>query len=166
MSTSVIERHEVCSFSREVVDAASRSLKLLRDIEHTLSWLGRLRAQIVADATFAEDAAEFMNDLDTPFDESGDLVRNLDAAQEAVESMYHALIDKREAGRRDRALRSDDGIEEAYSDTIAAAADLYNGLNTLRWAIMEHDADVGPRDETGAAVFSNADDLGDFLAKI
>lgn len=138
-----IERSELCAFSADVRADAARSLHLLRDIEHTLSWLYRLTAQLRADADFAKRGIEVVRSFVTTIDVEDALCERLEEAQAGVKELFELLIDKRQAGRDDSKLTEEDGIEGAYTDAIGAAADLNDNLNALRWEIMEHDVDMG-----------------------
>ena len=143
------------AFGREIEAESARSLDLLRDIDATISSLNRLTAQLNSDLKFSENAINSIDSLDAIIDQDNNISSQLEKAQSSINSLYDVLISKREAGRNDDRLTDDDGIEDAYNEAIAAAADLHNSLNTLRWAIGEHDADMSPVSKS----HSNMDDL-------
>ncbi len=157
MTTLCRERRELQDFSASVSEGAARSLDLLRDIEITLAWLNRLTGQLRNDATFAEAACSDVDATRSPIDKDGRIQDDLEVAQREVEAVYNLLIDKRQAGRDDSRLTEDDGIEGAYSEAIAQAADLHNAINTLRWRIGEHDIDSDPSRKDGKEY--SADDV-------
>lgn len=143
------------AFGREIEAESARSLDLLRDIDATISSLNRLTAQLNSDLKFSENAINSIDSLDAIIDQDNNISSQLEKAQSSINSLYDVLISQRESGRNDDRLTDDDGIEDAYNEAIVAAADLHNSLNTLRWAIGEHDADMSPVSKS----HSNMDDL-------
>ena len=139
------ERTELREFTAGVRADTARSLDLLRAIESTLTWLERLTGQLRTDAVFAEKVTHGLENIDGVIDPDDSLQAALEKAQQDVENLYSLLIEKRQAGRDDRELTEEDGIEAAYTEAIAQAADLHNAINTLRWAIGEHDIDAEPK---------------------
>ena len=138
---------KLCAFGSEVAAESARSIYFLTAIESTLSWLNRLTAQLRSDANFSENliAGIISNKSDKNVIDRNDAITNkLESAQTSINELYEILLSKRKAGRADTQLTDADGIEDAYSNAIAAAADLHNNLNTLRWSICEHDADLSP----------------------
>ncbi|MDP2827069.1 MAG: hypothetical protein Q8O37_00530 [Sulfuricellaceae bacterium] len=139
-----IERAELREFTAGVQAGAARSLDLLRVIESTIDWLARLTRQLSADAEFAGKVNEGLPEISGVIDADGDFEKTLLSAQEVVEQLYEVLIEKRQHGRDDAMLSEDDGVESAYTEAIAASADLHNAINSLRWNIGEHDIDAAP----------------------
>lgn len=137
-----IERSELREFTAEVQAEAARNLDFLRAIESTLAWLERLNKQLQADAEFAERVNEGLPSIEGVIDPDEAIQQALESAQTDVEKLYCLLIEKRGHGRNDSHLTLDDGIEDAYTQAIAQAADLHNAINTLRWSIGEHDIDA------------------------
>lgn len=140
-----IERAELRDFTVSVLADAARSLDLLRAIESTLDWLVRLTGQLNTDAEFAVNVNKGLSEINGVIDPDGGFEKSLLTAQEGVEQLYLMLINKRQHGRDDDQLTDDDGIEAAYTEAIAAAADLHNAVNSLRWNIGEHDIDAQPK---------------------
>lgn len=139
-----VERQTLQYFSFAIENGSARRLELLRAIDGTIAWLDHITSQIQADATFAEKLTEEVMNLAGQIDEEGELLETFDKAQTSVGGLYSTLIGKRRSAQEDPRLIEDDGIEFAYDEVIAAVADLHNNLNTLRWAIAEHDADLSP----------------------
>ena len=153
------------TFGTRVLGDTSRDIGLLGAIESTLDALSLSENEIKGLANFAEEASERIAGL-TPqkqIDPEGKIVDLLEKAQERVHEYYLALIIKRNSAIADTRLCEEDGIVEAYKEIISTAADLHNGLNSLRWAIMEHDADL---DTPTGRVFTNANELDDYLASL
>lgn len=163
MSQPHIERREIHDFSLSIEAEAARNLNLLNAIESTLAWLTRLTAQLKADISFGESLSTELAAQGDPIDLDGALADHLHAAQQGMEALYDVLLHKRQAGRDDHHLSPDDGIEEAYTEAIAAAADLHNLLNALRWAMGEHDIDAAPQPPSKTYAAQNIDQMFDDL---
>lgn len=139
-----IGRIELRDFSAGVQAEAARSLEILRAIESTLAWLERLTGQLRADVSFAEKVNAGLEQIAGVIDPDNTIQDALQTAQLDVEELHSLLIAKRQHGRDDQRLTEEDGIEAAYTEAIAAAADLHNAINTMRWNIGEHDIDADP----------------------
>lgn len=161
-----IERTELRAFTAEVGDVAARSLPLLRDIEHTLNWLEHRTRLFETLTEFADKVNDQLDKIVGVIDADGSLSTAMEDAQQAIDEVYRALIDKRQSGRDDTRLTEDDGIEAAYTEAIAAAADLHNAINRLRWNIGEHDVDAEPRISNPERVFSDPDKLEAYLRSL
>lgn len=140
-----IERLELRNFTAGVSAETARNLEILRAIESTLAWLERLTGQLRADFEFADKVNANLAGIPGIIDPDDSIQQGLEKAQIAVEELYGLLISKRQSGRDDHRLMEEDGIEEAYTEAIAAAADLHNAINSLRWNIGEHDTDAEPK---------------------
>lgn len=148
-------RNDLLGFCHEAASESVRSLDLLRSIDNTLSFLNRLAAQLRADASYAEKGIAIVKALPVECDPDNTLLESIDKVQSATGDLYHELVNRRNTATGDSRLTEDDGIEDAYAEAITAAADLHNSLNSLRWAIGEHDADLSPVSKP----FTNATDL-------
>lgn len=113
---------------------------MLKDIESTLSFLNRLVAQLHADIGYAEESIKAIENLKNTVDPDESISTSLEEAQEYINLLHNLLISKRQTGRDDTRLKKSDGIEEAYTKAIDAAAYLHNLLNYLRRAVNEQDA--------------------------
>jgi hypothetical protein len=147
----------------DAVSHAQRSLQLLRDIENTISALCYERRFFVTMAAAAHDTADRLKlaPRKAPLDPEGRLEDKFDKAQAAAKQLYEAMIEKRSHARNDPNLTDEDGIADEYSRSIAAVADLHNGLNALRWAIGEYDADL---EKPSGKTFKDPEQLDRFLA--
>lgn len=162
-----------CSHSRElsflgesVVGETIRSLDLLRAIEETIFAINFIADNLTTYARYATMAIDrFQGDkFEVMCDESGKIADELNNAQSKVLELYNVFITKRNAARNDHNLNHDDGVEDCYTNAIAAAADLHNLLNDLRWEIYEHDADF-EKSET-SDVLSTAEEVDAFFSKL
>jgi len=154
-----IERTELRNFSADVQAGTARRLDLLRAVESTLAWLERLTVQLNADTTFAEKIAADLDKIEGVLDPDDSLQADLTAAQQGVDVLYRVLIEKRQHGRNDHQLTEEDGIEDAYTEAIMAAANLHNAINTLRWNVAEHDIDATPHEIKDENLISDPNDL-------
>ena len=143
-------------FSLDVVSRSARDLSLLQAIEQTIDALLLQQKRISADAQFANTMAKRISEIKpaTPLDSDSDVGKLLGQAQEGVKRYYDLLIVKRQSAIDDARLADEDGVVEEYSRTIALAAELYNALNSLSWAIGEHDAEFSPRKKDGPVLSS------------
>lgn len=132
---------------QQSVDATTvRGLDLLRAIEQTIDALDWIADHARADAAFAAKESARINACErtSAIDQGDVLCDKLEKAQALVEKLHTVLQTKRESAQRAAELRDDDGVVDAYTDAIAQVADLHDAINGLRWAIMEHDADLSP----------------------
>jgi hypothetical protein len=131
---------EIEAFGRDVLESSGRPLELLRSIEGTLNTLNRVTKKVNADCEFAHRSIDSLNRastkvVDAPKAEKA--VAVLEKAQQGVHNLYEELRQKRGHAKADKDLRPSDGVVEAFSEAIAAAADLHNAINQLRIVISE-----------------------------
>lgn len=74
---------------------------------------------------------------DQRIDPEGKLAEMLESAQKQMAAAHQFLQEKRQAALAAGIIES-----ESYAKIIDAASELHNALNTMRWAIGEHDADL------------------------
>jgi len=144
VETGATDLETLDRLSSDVVSDAQRSLDLLRAIETTIQALCYERTRFEGAAKFAHRAAEAFRNVkrDKPFDPEGKAEEKLLDAQRAAKKLYDRLIEKRGHAQKDERLTDEDGVVDEYTRTIGVVADLHNGLNELRWAIGEYDADL------------------------
>jgi hypothetical protein len=157
---------ELTFFGESIVGEANRGLDFLRAIEETIFAINLITDNLVTYSRYASMSIDkFQNvKLDSMCDESGKIADELNNAQAKVLELYNMFISKRHAARNDQNLSHDDGVEDCYTSAIAAAADLHNLLNDLRWEIYEHDADF-EKSETSNVLSTNAE-IEAFFANI
>jgi hypothetical protein len=142
----------------DVEHYSARSLDLLRDIESTIEALQydqRLFQPLYELTTaWAEDIRT--RGQGREIDPTGKIDATMLRAQHAARALYDEFIRRRDAARRDHRVTDDDGLVEEFTRTIACVADLHNAINSLRWALGEHDADLSP---ISGPAFDSVDDL-------
>jgi hypothetical protein len=148
--------------SEDVVSDARRSLALLRDIETTIQALCYERTRFEGPAKFAHLAAEGIRGAKRvrQLDPEGEAEAKLLKAQNIMRDLYNKLVEKREYARHDDRLTEEDGVVDEFTRTISVVADLHNGLNELRWAVGEFDADLA---KGSGPIHESAGELEGFL---
>lgn len=151
--------------SDDVASDAQRTLELLRVIETTIQALCYERARFEGPAKFTHLAAEQIRNAKrvVPLDPEGKAEENLLKAQDLIRNLYDNLIEKRKYAQQDDSLTDEDGVVDEFTRTIAVVSDLHNGLNELRWAIGEYDADLA---KGSGPILRNAGELEGFLKSL
>jgi hypothetical protein len=167
MNVRMFSEYELLErFGRKVSAEACRSLQLLREIENTLGELNKLQAGMRALAHhslgFAETIAsgKFTRIIDL----EGKVESALDSAKIEVQKVHGSLVRRRELLRADDRVTHEDGLEDAFSEAIATAADLHSAVSVLRLAVGEHDADLAPERELEP--LSSPEEVEAFLATL
>jgi len=141
-----------------LIEQAHRSLDFLQAIEKTIDCLAA-NTKIIE---FLNDEIHaFIDELpaDKPLDPAGQASALLGKAAGSAMRIYEDAIGRRQNARMDHRLTDEDGVEEAYSGLIAAAADLHNMLEGLRAAVETSDA----LKEPPIGGYGNAKELFDAL---
>jgi hypothetical protein len=118
-------------------------MTLLRTIERVIDTLCLQQRMLQTCSTVARDAIQRItasNDA-KPIDPRGSVEKTLLEAQRNTRKLHEVLRRKRESANADPRLTDDDGVAAEFTTTIAVVAELHNNLNSLRWAVAEHDAD-------------------------
>jgi hypothetical protein len=147
MSAGVADARTLDEVGSEVFDRASRAnrdLRLLHDIEQTISRLCYERKILDAIASFIQTVTTSLKDKprDKQLDPQGVASKSLHEAQKAVHDLYDTMLSKRRSAEADTRLLEEDGVVEEYKRSITTVAELHNCLNDVRWAIGEHDASL------------------------
>lgn len=142
----------LAEFGAGVMDHAQRSLKLLNAIEEAIGALCLLREWFAGPAEYARQVAERIKSVkpERPIDPEGVIEAIFAQAQHEIKRLHLSLLDTRVALKDARDLTAEDGFVDELTLTIDTVTALLDALTALRWAIMEHDADleevVGPFD--------------------
>jgi hypothetical protein len=152
------ERHKIDLMHRSASETAARSLDVLSAIDQTIDSLRWLSDRADADATFLEREIETLRTATpvTYLDPTGSRGQSLDDVRGTIEQVCKQFIDKRNAAITAPELSPDDGVVDAYTETINSLADLHDALNDLRWAVMLHD---GQLDTPSGNPTNSVDDL-------
>ncbi|MBI5752023.1 MAG: hypothetical protein HZA59_07750 [Hydrogenophilales bacterium] len=151
---------EVRGFCEFVSAETTKSLSLLKDIETTVFWLSLIQRHADTNCGFATKVVDAIKVCEraNPIDPEGMLGDTIEGVENGLNDLYHALIAKREAARRAAELDGPDKelIVDEYTTAIEAVADLHNAMHDLRWAVMEHDADL---DEGAGKTYTDVDKM-------
>lgn len=164
MSEIEVGRQRLERFASSVSQAATaRSLDLLADIRSTIESMELTSGVLRAFEAFAVKACAKLAGAGCPLDPNGVLDAVLEKASSEVHELYNSLIARRESARRDDRLKEEDGIEDAFTDAIAASADLHNAIEELRFLVAENDVDCEEHKADESKVFSDPVALRDYL---
>lgn len=143
----------------EVGAVASRSLHLLDAIDETVTSLenNRQLVTLLSDHAKKQVAALKASPPAHEIDEDGKVSEKLDLAAQHLRRIYDDAIRRRKAAVEDADLHPDDGIVDAYTAFIAAAADFHNSLEDLRDVVETLDSLHSPTAEGGP--YENVSDL-------
>lgn len=167
MSELEMGRQRLERFASSVSQAATaRSLDLLADIKSTIDSMELTTGVLRAFEAFALKACAKLAQAGCPLDPDGVLDAVLEKASSEVHGLYNSLIARRESARRDDRLKEEDGIEDAFTDAIAASADLHNVIEELRFLIAENDVDCEQHETDESKSFSDPAALRDYLLSL
>ncbi|CAI06900.1 hypothetical protein [Aromatoleum aromaticum] len=137
--------HQFCDV---VSDSCTANLTLLRAVDGVVDWLTTLSDEAQTAAAKAERFADLIckaepQDEIDPDDITADTIHN---AENAIERLIEQFRIRRQSGVKDRELGGEHEacVLSAYDETIEAFQHLHSAMTALRWAIMEHDADLSP----------------------
>lgn len=150
----------------DILSGATRSLKLLKDIEQTISSLCYDQRYYGALTSITKDAATNIRKAPQvkPLDPDGGIQEKLLLGQESAHKLYTQLIEKRKSALSDPQLTDEDGVAEEFTRTIEVVAKMHNAIDELRLALGEHDADLSTRKE--GPILKSAEEIEKFLSAI
>ena len=150
----------------DILTGATRSLRLLKDIEETISSLCYDQRYYGALTSITKETAENIRKapLNKLLDQDGSIEEKLLRGQNAAHNLYNKLIEKRKSAISDPQLTDEDGVVDEFTRTIEIVADMHNSINELRWALGEHEADLSPHKD--GLVFSTPKDIEVYLEKL
>lgn len=167
MSELEAGRQRLERFASNVSQAATaRSIDVLADIDSTIEAMELTSDMLRAFEAFAVKACAKLAKAGCPLDPNGVLNALLEKASCEVHELYNTLIERRESARRDDRLQQEDAIEEAFTEAIAASADLHNAIEELRFIVAENDVDCEEHVVDRSKVFSDPASLRDYLLSL
>ncbi len=132
---------------------------LQRVVDETVENLTHLACYLTAVHHIVQGAAELLEVCSSTkvIDPDDRLSSIIEQVENAIEHTIEMMKGKRSSALMDDDLygRNEKRVTEAYSRTIKAYAALHDAAVRLRWAIMEHDADLSPVSDA----FENMEDL-------
>lgn len=146
----------------DVVSHADRSLGLIRAIETTISALCYERQFLTGIASSIHQFCDKIKSAERTMriDPRGELEDIFLKAQASVKNVHCQMVERLRYAENDASLTDEDGVAEEYRRSISVVIDLHNGINELRWAIAEYDADLS--NET-KRTFDNAEKVINYL---
>ncbi|MCL4182455.1 MAG: hypothetical protein KJ011_03310 [Burkholderiaceae bacterium] len=137
---------------------ATRSLQLLKAIEDTVANVSGVDELLRVVASGAHALAEGVSRTrpNREIDPDDELVRTLEAGQQACERLLGEFRACAAAARADTRLTEEDGVAEAYDAASRAVCDAHDALGEAVFAIQQHD---GLASGTSGGPFESADEL-------
>lgn len=125
----------------------ARSLLLLGIIDETLESLIMVSDDITGLNAMFSARLDSLVDVEHVIPEEH-IIPALEQSQDSMAEMHRVFSARRKAAVRDPILSEDDGVVDAYDVAINAVCELNNTIEKLRWAILEHNADMDPSSES------------------
>ena len=140
----------------------ARSLQLLREIDGTIEVMVYIRRDMEALSESCESLLSRAN-TDALEDEplESEVVPSLEKVQDYLKDSHLVLCERLDVARRAPELEADDGIVEAYEQTIGSVEELNSRVEQLRWAVLERGADYEVAHKP--VVMRSASDIDSFL---
>lgn len=131
------------------------NLYLLRWVDETVDSLAQVQELLCGLLEVAQGAIEWLKagSVGRPIDPDDSLCGQLLSSEAALKHLIEVYTAKQKAAHDDTDLFGDyeDAVVCEYEKTLKLLSSLYNATVDLRWAVMEHDADlselVGPFDD-------------------
>lgn len=143
-------------------EGAARSLELLRAIDSTVTAMGTIAEQARSFTAVVHDMAAAVPRLEFPIPED-EIIPAYVALQDDLVKLHGEFRARCACAERDSELRPDDGVGDAYRAAMAAINGFHDALETFRWLILEHNADLDP---AKGPVMTDADEIERFLAAL
>lgn len=154
--------NDIRTYAGFMSDGAARSLRLLREIDNTVT---AMRTIVTLGDSFCSTLKDMTADVARaigPIPEY-DLIPAYEALQRELADLYRMLQTMHAAAARDDQLRADDGVCDACAAAIKTIADLHECIETLHWRLLEHNAD---QDAPSGPVLTSAEDIERYLAAL
>lgn len=150
----------VRTFCDSVSSASATNLKLLNAIEKTVGWLTVLQKQAESEVVFADKFREIITSCAPvkAIDPDNSIHDIIVQAEARLGEVVAVLSRQRQSALDDPTLRGEheETMVSEYDQTISAIKMMHDGMVELRWAIMEHDAEL---DATVGKAYSSAEEL-------
>ncbi|MFP3852494.1 hypothetical protein [Pseudomonas sp. W5-01] len=141
---------------------AVRSLDLLRDIDGTIDALTHHTALLrAAERTFANVKKALSSGEAAKAIPEGDIIPVLEGLQDSLVKSFSEKTQKMGYAISDPRLSDEDGVVDAYSIFLDAVASLNRTTESLRWAILESNADA--EESHAPVILSEPSDIDNYL---
>lgn len=142
---------------------AARDLRLLRNIEETVRVLARIETNLRANQRMAESFVADIQEFQHQFDENR-FLQATDRLEDELTDLRSTLDACLLAAKTDKALTEEDGVADAYRNTIEAVCNLYSIVEHVRWVLMHRNAELDPTGSKDG--LSSSEEISRFLAAL
>ena len=140
----IVQVRQIANSIHEAANTAS--LDLLRDVEVTVDSLTayqRIAEQLLDEVTDLEQTIKSCKPED-PIDQDNINAGNLGKSEDDIRVFIGIMEAKKRSALHDEKLKGEleDSVVAEYEHTINLTSRLHDATTELRWAILEHDADL------------------------
>lgn len=143
MHMSATTIRDIRAYGDFMSDGAARSLKLLQAIDSTVTAMGTIAEQARSFTGIVREMAAGVPQLALPIPEE-EIIPAYEALQDDLVKLHSEFRTRCARAEQATELRPDDGVCDAYRAAMAAIGGLHDALETFRWLILEHNADLDP----------------------
>lgn len=134
---------DIRAYGAFMSEGAARSLALLQAIDNVVTAMGTITEQTRSFTVVVRDMSAGIPNLALAIPED-DIIPAYEALEDDLVELHGTFREHCQRAERSSALRDDDGVCEAYRSTMAAIHELHDALETFRWLILEHNAELDP----------------------
>jgi len=150
---------DIREYGSFMMESAARSLVLLRTIERTVLALRTISSEAKSFVLSIDGLTKSLVNCKAPLPEE-EVLPIYESIQTKLETMHTNLRRRCALADRDRNLCDDDGVSTAFRECINSVSDLHSSIETFRWMLLEHNADL---DEATGPVLTDADEIQKYL---
>lgn len=131
-------------FGQSASERGDVSLSLLSAIDETVDWLAGMQKDAAGGLAMGEWILKNLPGCNFMLDPKGELRDLYIQAEGKQKEVIELLSNKRKAAQLDRRLNSyhAETLASEFTSTIESIAQLHDLLVELRWALVEHDANL------------------------
>lgn len=152
---------DIRAFGDFMQQSAARNLELLRRIASTVTALRTIGKQARGFIEIVQDLTASIHAITEAIPE--DVLPVFEQLQDDLASLHGLMRQKRAAAQRAAELCDGDGVCEAYSEAMEGIHGLHECIETLRWLIMEHNAEL---ESSTGDVLTSAEEVERYLASL
>ncbi|MCW2473542.1 MULTISPECIES: hypothetical protein [unclassified Symbiopectobacterium] len=150
------------SFYASGIDSVrvSRPLNILNAMDQLEKYFSEINSEFSARIEYGRQLVADITSLPSPVSE--ELLTLIENDQESLRAMYQDMADN--AGGVMGCCKPGETLYEELLQAMAVTKGLFDQQEALRWAIMEHNADVMPKGK--ATKLSSAEEVDAFFASL
>lgn len=140
--TCKVSYSELKAVRQVVSDTSARTFEILSEIDETVGGSVWLAQSLSATTVWIEKNTKRIKlcGCTMSIDSDNTCSESLGFSQEITNSFYRRLIRSRDKSK----WANNNDVLAALSEALSQLADFHNAISDLRWAIMEHDANLDP----------------------